>query len=648
MDFGLAKVRGGIQVTKVGTTLGTAAYMSPEQARAEEADHRSDIWSFGVVLYEMLTGKLPFGGDYEQAVTYAILNEEPEPLADARPDVPEFLQRIVLKSLSKEPVLRYQTTADLVSDISRARSPSVEVGAVLSKHKIRPYVLASIVLAFLSASVLFFTRDNLNFFGMRETPTVDATALQWTKSIAVLPFTDLSQTKDQEYFCDGMTEQIISNLSRLQDLKVIARTSVMTLKGSSKPISEIGKELNVSHVLEGSIRKAGDRIRITAQLIKVDDSTNLWGNDYDRELRDIFAVQDDVSQAIAQALFEQLSPNDVQAIRTQQTEDVEAYEYNLKGRYFHYTKFLNFLREEDFKKSEEMFLKAIEHDSTYGLAYAGLADLYDTYLRHLPENEKYDLLRQEYIVKAYQLDPHSGFVNAAKGWAAWGKGEYDHAYASMNRALELNPNDAYAHLSMALLLDHLGLHHQTIPYLTRAIALDPLFASCYWPRGISYQVIGQFEKASLDYQRTLEIETEHLIALNSLAEQAILRGRFDEAADLLARCEEINPDYARNKVSAAWLHAAKGEREKALATHEDDVVYILLGMKDEAIRQLSKQHEHGWPLGITGARHGNYLSLKNLAIYDSIRAEPRFIGVLEKERRRYEAYLRDYGDSQSR
>jgi TolB-like protein/Tfp pilus assembly protein PilF len=617
--------------------------MSPEQARGEPVGHHSDLWSFGVVVYEMLTGQLPFKGDYEQAVIYSILNEQPEPLADTRRDVPEFLHRIVLKLLSKEAETRYHTTADLVSDLNRARSSSVGSYVGTPKHKNRPYVLTGIGIAFVVAIIVFFSQDALNFFGTKEIPPIDVTALQWTKSIAVLPFSDLSQAKDQEYFCDGMTEQIISNLSHLQDLKVIARTSVMTLKGSNKTVSEIGKELSVSYVLEGSIRKAGDRIRVTAQLIKVDDSTNLWANDYDREVQDIFGVQDDVSQAIANALFKQLSPNEAHAIRTQQTKDVAAYEYNLKGRYFHYTKFLNFLRDEDFKRSEEMFLKAIERDSTYGLAYAGLADLYDTYLRHLPANEKYDMLRQEYVARAFQLDPHSEFVNAAKGWVAWGKGDYEVAHESMNRALEINPNDAYVHLSMALLLDHLGLHHQTIAYLTRAIALDPLFASSYWPRGISYQVIGQFEKATQDYQRALEIEPEHLIALNSLAEQAILMKRFDEASEFLARCEKINPDYLRNRISAAWLHAAKGDQAKALSKHEDEIVYILLGMKDQAIRQLYKQHEQGWPLGFTGPRYGNYLSLRNLAIYDSLRDDPRFVEILEKEKRRYEEHLSKYG-----
>ena len=301
---------------------------------------------------------------------------------------------------------------------------------------------------------------------------------------------DNNPQKDQEYFCDGMTEQIITNLGHLQELKVIARTSVMTFKGSNKTIPEIGRALNVSHVLEGSIRKDGNSIRVSAKLINVDDGTNLWGDDYDRELQDIFAVQDDVSQAIAAALFEQLSPTDVQAIRTQQTKSVAAYEYNLKGRHFHYSKFISSAKEEDFEKSEQMFLKAIELDPNYGLAYAGLADLYDTYIRRVQENVEYDNLRQEYLKTAFQLDPNSEFVNTAKGWVDWGKGEYEHAYESMNRALEINPNDWFANLSMSLLLDHLGLHHQTIPYVTRAITLDPLYASNYWTRGTSYHVIG--------------------------------------------------------------------------------------------------------------------------------------------------------------
>ena len=648
MDFGLAKVRGGARFTKVGTTLGTTAYMSPEQTQGAKTDQRTDIWAFGVLLYEMLTGQMPFPGDYEQAVIYSILNEEPKPISELRSETPEPLQNIVQKALAKEPQERYQTTANLLTDLSNLSNQ--ETGTPLKYPKrSRAFVLmAAGFLLMAVIAVIFFLKD-IEFTGTsnHKEALVEPPRNQWQKSIAVLPFSDLSQAKDQEYFCDGMTEQIITNLSRLQDLKVIARTSVMTFKGSSKTISEIGKALSVSHVLEGSIRKAGDRIRVTAQLIKVDDGTNLWGNEYDREVQDIFGVQDDVSQAIATALFEQLSPKDVQAVRTQQTENVAAYEYNLKGKYFHQQKFIYYFRVEDFKKSEEMFEKAIELDPNYALAYAGLADLYDSFVRLIREDKKYDDLRHEYAEKAFQLDPHSEYVNTARGWTKWGRREYDSAYESMKRALELNANDWFANLSMAMLLDHFGLEYQAVSYIAKAIRLNPLFAGNYYVRGTAYNVTGDFGKAELDYRRGMEIDPEHMQSLNGMTEQLILMNQLDEADSLLARCKAINPDLSRNNISAAWLYAAKGEREKALSTHEDDIVYILLGMQDQAIRQLNMQHKNGWPLGITGPRHGNYLSLKSLAIYDSLRDDPRFIEILKKEKQRYEELVQKYGELQS-
>lgn len=418
----------------------------------------------------------------------------------------------------------------------------------------------------------------------------------------------------------------------------------MTFKGSNKTIPQIAAELRVRYVLEGSIRKAGDRIRVTAQLIDVEDGTPLWAKDYDRNLKDIFGVQDDVSQAIATALFEQISPGDAQAVRTLQTDNVAAYESHLKGQYFHHEKFLSNFRQEDFEKSEQMFLNAIELDPDYGLAHAGLADLYDTYLRHYQEDEEHTRMRLEYAEKAAKLYPNSVYVNTVKGWTHWGSKQYDEAYASMKRALKLNPNDAYTVMSTALLLSHFGLHYRAIAYLTKAIELDPLFSASYAALGRSYDHLGDFDEARKSYERALELDTENLLSLNALAEQAILEKRFDQAEEFLVRCKAINPDYPRNKISAAWLLAEKGKEKEAVALHEDDILYILLGMKDEAVSVLDLQHQNGWPLGITGPLFGNYLSLQNLPIYDGLREDPRFIEVLEKEKARYEELMRKYGE----
>ncbi|MCZ6673012.1 MAG: protein kinase [Verrucomicrobia bacterium] len=254
MDFGLAKVRGGAQVTKVGTTVGTAAFMSPEQARGDEIDHRTDIWSFGVVLYEMLAGRLPFKSDYEQAVIYSILNEEPESVTELRHDVPEPLVETLEKALQKTRDARYQGAKDLLADLKKGGAK----------------------------------------------PTSESTKKEQKKipSIAVLPFANMSADPEQEYFCDGMAEEIINALTCLENLHVAARTSSFYFKGEKVDIREVGEKLNVAHVLEGSVRKAGNRLRITAQLIKIADGYLLWSESYDRELKDVFDIQEEIAENI--------------------------------------------------------------------------------------------------------------------------------------------------------------------------------------------------------------------------------------------------------------------------------------------------------------------------------------------------------------
>ncbi|MFQ5825159.1 MAG: protein kinase, partial [bacterium] len=418
VDFGLAKLKDVTRLTKESSTMGTLSYMSPEQIQSAEVDQRSDIFSVGVVLYEMITGQLPFKGDYEAAVSYSILHEEPEPLARYKAGISDALQRMVDKALSKDTNTRYQSAADLLADLKGLLKEPTIAAAVRPWKKIinrQHLIFAGVGLLLALAIYIIFSLNDLNFFQSQKPATVE-TRGQWQNSIAVLPFENISPDPEQEYFCDGMTEQIITNLSQLQALKVIARTSVMKFKNTEKTIPEIGEELHVAHILEGSIRKVGNRIRVTAQLIEADEGYHLWAKDYDRELEDVFAVQDDVSEAIARALLKKLTTKEVEEIKTKQTKNSEAYEYYLKGEYFHYRKFLVTVRMEDFRKSEKMFKKAIDLDPNYALAHAGLADLYNSYTYRIKDDKEYGDLQQNYIERAFRLDPNSAYVNRVKSY----------------------------------------------------------------------------------------------------------------------------------------------------------------------------------------------------------------------------------------
>ena len=352
------KVRGGALVTKVGTTLGTAAYMSPEQARGEEADHRSDIWSFGVVLYEMLTGKLPFGGDYEQAVTYAIMNEEPE-LPD---EIPSNLKSILGKALEKDAAKRYQHVDEFLSDLQLAEkgevSVRVETGSKAPQPRKLIYLYASIAFAAVALTAVAF-------FGpfRPDSQTID--------SIAVLPLENLSGDPTQDYFADGMTEALIMNLSKIRNLKVLSRTSVMQYKQTKKTLPEIADELGVKAVIEGSVIREGDQVRITAQLIEAETEKHLWADSYDRNLTNILSLQSEIALAIAGQIKVVLSPEEQQRLAAVEAIDPKAHENFLKGQHH-----LRRDTETDLLKSIEYFNRAINLAPTYAVAHAELANAY--------------------------------------------------------------------------------------------------------------------------------------------------------------------------------------------------------------------------------------------------------------------------------
>ena len=364
MDFGLAKMGKRELITKEGTTLGTVAYMSPEQAQGQDIDRRTDIWSLGVVLYEIVTGRRPFRGDYEQAVVYSILNEDPEPITGLRTGVPMELERIVNKALAKSPDQRYQHADELIVDLQRLQTESTTEGTLSTRsiYRVAPrkrsksvlitglMVLAAVVLV-ASYFLIYQLRTSVR-------PGVEMVSKGiWKNSIAVLPFRDFSPNKDQEYFCDGITDAIIGKLTGLKGLKVISMSSVMRFKELDRDIRKIGEELGVAAILEGSIQKEEDSIRVRAQLINVTDDAHLWSQTYDRRLESVFAIQDDISQAIVNVMKIRLLGEEKAAFVKRHTESLEAYNAYVQGRFL-----WNKRVEEHLMRAIEYFEKAIELD----------------------------------------------------------------------------------------------------------------------------------------------------------------------------------------------------------------------------------------------------------------------------------------------
>jgi len=634
MDFGLAKVRGGAQVTKVGTTLGTAAYMSPEQARGEEADHRSDIWSFGVLLYEMLTGKLPFGGDYEQAVMYSIMNEEPEPVSVLCSETPEGLQQVVDKSLEKNGDARYQSVQALLADLKTVRiaeSPVGQTPKTVSKGfkptptKKWPILLVGFaVIALLTVVAIFMFNASKS----------DSTDTDIGKSIAVLPFTDMSPSKDQEYFGDGMAEAIINALVGIPGLKVSARTSAFQFKGGESDIPTIGEKLGVATVLEGSVAKSGNKLRITAQLINVADGFHLWSDTYDRELTDIFAIQDELSRSIVAALQVKLSGDGTKTPTKRKSTSVEAYTLYLRGRYF-----WNRRTEAGLNTSIGYFQQAIDYDPTYALAYAGLADAYNMLgaWQYLEPSEAYPKGRTA-AQKALEIDEtlaeaHASLANY-KFRFDW---DWAGAEADFGRAIELNPNYASAHHWYAVFLSVMGRHGEARTEIDKALELDPLSLIINGISGLIYQWAGKYDQAFKQHQKTVEIAPEFIPTRFFLFQLYLRKGMLDEAFthfmgyypahyNLTTADKETLKTRYKN---SGWSGVARfminmlevRSTEKYVSPTNLSVFYIMLKDHARALDYLEKAYQ---------IRTAQMVVIGVLGVFDALHKEPRFQALLKK------------------
>ncbi len=543
MDFGLAKPFGATKLTRTGATIGTVAYMSPEQARGSDVDARSDIWSLGAVLYEMVAGQPPFKGDYEQAVIYRILNENPEPVTALRPDAPAELARILGKALAGKRADRYPRAEDLLSDLEslrRSRGPRAAGG--------------------------------------------EATSGESKPSIAVLPFRDMSSGRDQEYFCEGIAEELINALVKLEGLGVAARTSSFRFKDRDSDIKTIGAQLGVRTVLEGSVRKSGDRLRVTAQLVNVEDGFHLWSEKYDRDLEDIFAIQDEISLAIVEKLRVRLLGGERRALVKRYTADKDAHNLYLKGLYF-----WNRRLEGGMKMAMEHFRQAIDKDPGYALAYVGIADTYSStgFLGYLPPKETLPKAR-EAARKALEIDEALGeahaslaFINAFFDW------DWAAAEAGFKRAIQLNPSYATAHQWYGFFLALTGRFDEGITESEKARDLDPLSPLINTLTAASYYLAGRYEESIAILLKTLELAPNFLPANGYIAMVYVASGMCEDAVEAIRRFEASAAGHAYTLGHMGYAYGVCGRRDDALR---------VLGLLDELAKQRYVSPVHRAPV----------------------------------------------------
>ncbi len=625
LDFGLAKLLRPMDeatatesLTQAGVAPGTLPYMAPEQLRGRKADARTDIYALGCVLYEMATGRRPFRAELAPELSSDILGKAPANPTRLNPDLPPRLEEIILKCLEKDPENRYQSARELIVDLRRLATPSAPEAVVPARRFGRRSALVATAIAIVVLAVVAGV-----WLGRREQGPAQ---VQGPPSIAVLPFADMSPAKDQEYFADGLAEELLNRLAKIPELRVVARTSSFQFKGKSEDLRVIGQKLNVATLLEGSVRKEGNRVRITAQLINVSDGFHLWSETYDRELKDVFAVQDEIARSVAEALKLTLLGGRSPATPTKNTEAYNAY---LQGRYFYEQG-----NKADLEKAVGYYEQAISLDSDYALAWAGLAEAraWQTGQGHVPLAEGYRKARVA-AERALALDPNSANAHAALGvvqmWYDW---DWTGAKASFQRALALEPGNAKVVMGAADLSRTLGRFEQALALSRRAAELDPLSASAHESLGITAYYAGRLEEALAALNKALELSPERPIARMWLAVVYLAQSQPQEALAEMAR--EGEPFWRLQGLALAY-HALGQKKEsdaalaevikkyQAVAAYQIAEVYAFRGESDRAFEWLERAYAQRDP-GLAWVK-GDPL-LKNLE------RDPRWAAFLKKMR----------------
>lgn len=614
LDFGLLKLTASdvsevdtegetkMQVrTSAGVIMGTTAYMSPEQARGLEMDARTDIWSFGCVLYEMLAHQKAFQGETMTDVLANIIYQEPTSILSHRRDTPAELERIIVKTFRKNRDERYQAARELFADLQQLHTRLLVEAEIIRSGE-----------------------------GER---VVQMQPAGFLSSIAVLPFANLSAEKDNEYFSEGLTDEIIMNLSKLQMLKVISRGSIMRYVKEGKTHKQTANDLGVQYLLEGSVRRYGSDLRITAQLVDAVRDEYIWSETYRGTMKDIFDIQEKVAAEIAQALQLRLSPDEKQNLKKRSTENTGAYQLYLQGRFF-----WNKRSEEGLKTAIRYFEEAIEKDPHYAVAWAGIADSYNLL------GEYGNILRKDLypkakaaVNKALEIDNRLAEVHTSLAsilmLSEW---DWANSEKEFKLALELNPNYATAHHWYSQWFLNMGRLEESLQMISRAAELDPVSQAILKDKGLAFYYNRQYDEARELATKTLELDPNYAAAHRLLS--LVYQGKelFEDAFVEHEKWAGFTGNTIEAAITLAQLYAVSGnieearrlvegvERDKRVTQHINRglaLVYAALGETDIAFKYLEESYE---------LREEALLSLKVDPKVDALRSDPRFTALLRK------------------
>ncbi len=625
MDFGIARSLKEKGITGAGVMIGTPEYMSPEQVEGKETDQRSDIYSLGAILYEMVTGKVPFEGDTALAIAVKQKTEKPKDPREFNTQLSEDLSSLILECLEKDKDSRYQTADELQSGLENIEQsiPTTDRTAPLKKpltskeitvtFRAKRVLIPALVIFVIALIGLFLWHPWSGF----ESPPLDMD----TPSIAVLPFEDLSPQKDQDYLCVGLAESLINALSKVNGLRVPARTSSFSFQEKDQIIRDIGEKLDVKTVLTGSLQLAGNTIRITTQLINVADESLLWSEQYNREMDDVFHIQDEISRNIVETLKIRLGAAERAGLSKRDTTSAEAYQLYLQGRYFRWIENVaNFLKAKDY------FEQAVEKDPNYSSAYAGLADTYMLLglFATMPRDEAAQQAKRA-ARRALELDANSSEAHASMGVILevfdW---NWQGAERELKRAIDLNPNFFDAHYEYGFLLARLNRLTEAEAELKKALRINPLSPRGHIVLASIYRAKGDMEKAEEHIKKADELSsrpvldenpierTQKLIDRDGRLPQHLMQlsiayiqsGQEAEARKLLNELERL---YERSDVGNIAYHVA--------------LVYLYYDDYDQALRWLEKSFER---------RDPNLMSLNIYTFVEPLRKDSRFKAILAK------------------
>ncbi len=654
MDFGIAHSLEAEGITGEGMMIGTPEYMSPEQVKGEKVDQRSDIYSLGIVLFEMVAGKVPFEGDTSLSITLKHKTEEPPNPQDFNAQIPEELSTMILKCLDKEKEKRYQNTGEVFSDLDKIEKEISTEERIPTKRKTRrvprgrrfqtTWLVGIISVAVIAVLCYVLITQIKPKEEIEIKPTGE---IEWKDSIAVLPIEDRSEDKDQGPVCDGMTFDIIGKLYRIKGLRVVTYRTMDRYKDVDLTSKEVGKLLGVTKILESYLDEEDNKIQVKFHLIDANEDYVIESFKYPEDLGDIISIQNSLTRDIAKTLELPLVGERFEERKKIDPKDTKAYFYYISGKGLR-KKYEQSDEESDFVSAKKMYEEAIRIDQDYAGAYFGLGILHE--VKYTINKNPEDLLSMhENLKKAHDINPNLAESRAGLGWVYFYKADYDRAFKYFKSALEIKPYNSEVNRLTAAFFLSIGLYHQAIKFCSRAVELDPLHFWNHYILAACFMYAGDYNKAANHFRSALDIDPTHLDLLSRYAYFFILKKNIEEAEKILEIAEKIDEeDYWSVRHARALLFAIKGKKEEALQLIEDrpysylaTSVYSHLGMNDEAVTYIREGIEKGSrELNIYLYPHPFLMSNP---FYDNIRDDPSFQEIVKEEKKKYDKKRKKYG-----